>query len=252
MALMRVADLTIKIENRLLCEKLDLKFQPGEVWGILGRNGSGKTTLLHTLAGLRKSFCGQIYLKERLLSKLTKKNIARELAILFQHYEDTFPSNVLETVSIGRYPHNSSWNIENQQDRAIVDNALKTMSLQNMKKRQINTLSGGERRRLAIATVLSQTPSFYLLDEPTNHLDIKYQQKVLSHFRELAINKKKLVVMALHDINQAARFCDKILMIFDDGICEHGPTKEFLSSSRLERLYQHPLNEVAPNFWLAT
>jgi iron complex transport system ATP-binding protein len=235
--------LTIQAGGRTLCQGLTLTFAPGQCWAILGGNGSGKTTLLHTLAGLLPGTAGTIRLDDHSVNTLPRRHIAQRLGLLLQESHDPFPTTVLETAMSGRHPHLGRWQQEGSEDHAIVHQALTAMELTGMEQRMVQTLSGGERRRLAIATLLTQTPQLLLLDEPLNHLDLHHQQQLLRRQRQLAA-EGRTVVMVLHDPNQALRYCDQALLLYGDGRWESGRCEELLTVERLSRLYHHPMRMV--------
>ncbi len=238
MNLLETKNLTLSIANKILCNNLNLQIKPKEVWGILGRNGSGKTTLLHTLANLHPHFDGEIYLHTKKLCAIPLKQRARLLGILFQDFSTVFPQSVWEYCRVARYPHTS-------EDPHIVRQALLAMKLENHVSQKVHTLSGGERQRLAIATLLAQTPKIYLLDEPTNHLDIHHQIHVMNHFKRLAQTQDVSIMMALHDVNMANHYCDKILMLFGDGNYLQGTPEAICTAENLQRLYRYPLRAVS-------
>jgi iron complex transport system ATP-binding protein len=238
MSLLNLTNLTVNIHHQFICRDLTLGIHPGETWGILGANGSGKTTLLHTLAGLRPAFAGNITLNNQSLRTLTPRTIAQSIAILFQDYPTIFPQTVWEYCLAARFPHRAYFNQPNADDHRIVHQALNKMALTALSQKEIQQLSGGEKRRLALAAVLSQTPTLYLLDEPTNHLDLRHQKQTLDCFRELAQTQTAAIMMTLHDVNLAQQYCDHILLLFDDGDVLFGKTKEVLTTDHLSHLYQ--------------
>lgn len=241
--LLETRSLDIVVGSRRLCKQLGFTVATGECWGILGGNGCGKTTLLHTLAGLRSYDKGEILLNRHPIDGMGRRNVARLLGLVLQDSYDAFPATVMETALCGRHPHLGNWQQESPEDRALASNALEMMALTGLENRSVDTLSGGERRRLAIATLLTQAPEIMLLDEPTNHLDLKHQVAVLQLLRKLS-REGKGVMMVLHDINQAARYCDRLLMLFDNGEWEAGETGELLTEERLSRLYGTPIKRL--------
>ena len=244
MSLLESRNLQVEIGNIRVCNDLNLSIQPGQVWAILGRNGIGKTTLLHTLAGLRQPLAGDILIDDNSIHSLSRKQIAQKIGLLLQHHEDAFPSSILETVLIGRHPYISNWQWESASDLQLAMDALQQVDLHNMVQRQINQLSGGERQRVAIATLLTQNPEILLLDEPNSHLDINYQISLLSHICKHARDNQHAVIMSLHDINLAARFCDHVLLLSGEGDAQHGSTNEILREELLEKTYQHPIKII--------
>lgn len=236
--------LSVEIAGKTVCKQLDLELSPGRVVGMLGGNGVGKTTLLHTLAGLRAPRSGEICLGGESIDAMGRRGVARQLALLMQDQEDPFPASVLETALIGRHPHIGFWQWESPRDVAITHDALRVTGMAELKHRDVHELSGGERRRLAIATALAQDTDVFLLDEPVDQLDIFHQMKLLAHFRELALTQQRLVLMSLHDVNMAARFCDEVILMFGEGELLHGETYKVLTTANLERLYRLPMRMI--------
>ena len=173
------AKVSISVPGRTLVEDLDLQIHAGDVIAVLGPNGVGKSLTLHTLAGLRAADGGTAALDGHAVTELSRQRVATRIALLPQYVEDVFPASVFDTVMIGRHPHIPRFQWETEQDRKIAEESLRRVDLDDMPQRDISTLSGGERRRLAIAQVLTQSPDIYLLDEPTNHLDPQHQLDVL-------------------------------------------------------------------------
>ncbi len=237
--------LDVAAGSRRLIRGLDLVIAPGQSWGILGRNGTGKTTLLHTLAGLRPPAGGEIRLGERPLEQLSRREIARCLGLMPQDTPDPFPATVLETALIGRHPHLSRWQWEGPADRQRARAALTEMALDGFESRLVSSLSGGERRRLAFATLRVQDPPLLLLDEPTNHLDFPHQHALLGRLEALRQTGRG-VAMSLHDVNLASRYCTHLLLLHPDGQVRQGPTREVLDRHSLEWLYGIPFREL-PN-----
>jgi len=255
--LLAVKRLGVTIADIRVCRDLDLRIRSGERWVILGPNGSGKTTLLHTLAGLRPAQDGEIFLKDRSLNAWSPRERARLAGILLQDQDDPFPSTVLETALIGRHPHLQRWEWEGHQDFVQARSALAMMDLSDYEHRYIATLSGGERRRLGIAALLTQDPQLLLLDEPTNHLDIFHQIHTLQLLTRLTGQESRALIMVLHDITCAVRYCDHALLLFGDGETLTGTVTDIVNEDNLARLYGHPLRRIpgpdgdvwAPAYW---
>ncbi|MFO8023838.1 ABC transporter ATP-binding protein [Thiohalophilus sp.] len=231
--------------QRILNQPFDLRIEDGQCWGILGSNGSGKTTLLHSLAGLHQDYDGRISLDGASIGHIPRKQFARQVGLLLQTNEEAFPGSVIETVLTGRHPHLKAWQWESEQDRALARETLKQVDLAGFEQRNLLTLSGGERRRLYIATLLAQQPQLYLLDEPANHLDLRHQHQLLGLLQQLCITQNKTVIMVLHDPNLAARYCDHVLLLHEEGNVEGGPAEELMSAGRLSHLYGYVIRKVA-------
>jgi iron complex transport system ATP-binding protein len=227
----------------MLVSNLGLSLVPGEFLAVLGQNGSGKSLTLHTLAGLRPVSAGRVTLYGEPVVPARRKTVARYLALLPQHSDDIFPSTVLETVLIGRHPHIARFLWESDEDRHRALDALRAVDLEALADRDLDTLSGGERRRVAIAQVLAQDPNVYLLDEPSNHLDPQHQLDVLQLFRRQSVSGKTIVA-SLHDVNLAVRFADRCLLLFGDGRWELGETSAVLGPDSLSALYATPIEAV--------
>jgi iron complex transport system ATP-binding protein len=233
----------IVVQQRALVRGLDLTVKAGTITALLGRNGAGKTLTMHTLAGLRPMTRGEICLLQRPLAQWSRKAFARELGLLTQTSEDPFPATVLELVLMGRSPHVGFWDLESDEDRRIAHEALAKAEISHLADRDITTLSGGERRRVALALLLTQDPRVLLLDEPLNHLDPHHQLHILQVLRDLAAQGRG-VVMSLHDAGMAARFADQALLLFGDGSWLSGPTSEVLTAETISRLYGVKVRQV--------
>lgn len=242
--ILEIRNLTVSIGGKLVCRDLSLSITPNQRWGILGINGIGKTSLLHTLAGLREPDAGEILLNGKTLAQLSRREVALIAGLLLQDSEDYFSATLLETALIGRHPHLPGWQWETDADRDIALATLAAVGLKEMAQRLSHTLSGGERRRLAIATLLTQNPQLYMLDEPTNHLDLHHQIAMLDLLSGQAQHHDKTLLMILHDVNLAARYCDSLLLLFGNGESLSGETGELLNEANLSRLYQHPITAI--------
>ncbi len=225
-------NIRVGVAGRLLVDALELKVAGGELIAVLGQNGSGKSLTMHTLAGLRPADAGQVVVNGSDLATARRQEIARKLALLPQHVDDIFPATVLDTAMIGRHPHIGRFSWESDHDFAVANEALDAVGLAGLSARDVLTLSGGERRRLAIAQVLTQQPRIYLLDEPTNHLDPQHQLDALQLFRDL------------HDVNLAVRYADRCLLLYGDGRWDLGATSEILNQERLSELYSTPMEAI--------
>jgi len=242
-SLLSAQGLAVGIGTRSFCRDLDLTVERGERLAILGRNGAGKSTLLATLAGLRPPQAGEVRLGGAPYAALSAREAARRRGWLPQAQRDAFVSTVLETTLIGRHPHLGRWQWESPADAEFARTALRCVGLDGLEEREVHGLSGGERQRLAVATLLTQEPALYLLDEPLAHLDLNHAVAILDVFAGCA-RQGAGVVMVLHEPGLAARYCDRALLLFDDGRWLLDDVERALTAERLSALYGHPLKEL--------
>ena len=234
----------VSIGGHRVVRGLNLEFNAGEVWGLLGCNGSGKTTLLNTLAALREPDAGSVLINGKNIHKMPRYELARQLGLLQQHTSYVFDATVLQSALIGRHPYLGYWQQESSSDIELARSALKEAGLLELDNRNVTSLSGGEARRLAFATIQVQDPAFMLLDEPSNHLDLHHQNQLMRLVQSATNRGDKLAIAALHDVNLAARYCSHVLLLYGDGEFEAGTCAALLDSGRLSRLYHHKVGEA--------
>lgn len=245
MAQLQIQSLTLQIANRNLCRDLSLTVQENQRWALLGKNGAGKTTLLHSLIGQKPIYQGEIRLDEQNVSQLSQRELAQKIGILFQQGIEALPATVFETVMLGRHPHIQSLFWDEARDIEIAEQALAAFELETLRERGVDTLSGGEQQRLALALLLAQTPQIFLLDEPSNHLDVAFQVKLLSVFTNKLADYSASLIMATHDINLASRFCDKFILLLEDGGSLVGERDEVLTEENLSEAYGCHIKSVS-------
>jgi len=244
MSLLEARSVSVSAGNKLICTGMDFQLERDECWGILGTNGVGKTTLLHVLAGLKNPDQGDILVNGRMIGGYQRKALARQVGILFQDSHDSFPVTALDTVLTGRHPHLPFWALESADDIAMSMQALEQVSLSATAHRMVNTLSGGERRRLSLATLLVQGPEIWLLDEPTNHLDVHQQIVLLDLIVKKVINTGGGIMMVLHDVNLVTRFCTHALLMVDPDTWICGPVADVITVANLQALYRHSIGMI--------
>lgn len=228
-------NVSIAAASKIICQQFNTTMKAGEIWGILGPNGCGKSTLLHSMANLHPLIAGQIKFDG---IDASKNKIAKHVGILLQEMNTLFAQTVLDYCIGARFPHLSFLQKLSSVDVAIIEKTLRFLGLWEIRTQALPSLSGGEKRRTAIASLLIQSPDVYLLDEPTNHLDLKYQSLLFHHLGELARQDNAIVVMALHDINQAQRYCDHMILMFPDGQLLAGNKQLVLTVENLSALFQ--------------
>lgn len=206
----------------------------GEVLGLIGPNGSGKTTLLRTLHRALTPDHGAVLLNDEPLTSMRARDIARHIAVVVQESSGELPLSVSETVLLGRSPHLSTWQRQSERDIDIAADALRRVGAEHLSDRDITALSGGERQRVLIARALTQQATHLLMDEPTNHLDIHFQHEILELVRELGVS----TVIVLHDLNLAARYCDRLVLLDSHGnVVAAGSIEDVLRPEILEPVY---------------
>jgi iron complex transport system ATP-binding protein len=217
--------------------------QRGECVAVIGPNGAGKTTLIATLAGLRPPAAGTIAYDGTPLARLASRAQARLRGWLAQDSVDHFPASVLETALTGRHPHLSRYAWESAADVDCALKALERFGMAPFAERDVRTLSGGERRRVALAALVAQAPPLMLLDEPSSHLDPGHQIAALDSLAVLARAGDCAIIMALHELHLAVRYADRVVAL-GDGIAAVGPAAEMLTEARLSQLFRTPLVAV--------
>ncbi|MEU6161473.1 ABC transporter ATP-binding protein [Streptomyces sp. NPDC047130] len=219
--------------GRLVLDGVSLAPRPGSVTGLLGPNGSGKSTLLRLLAGVLAPTAGVVVLDGRPLGEWGRRAVARRVAVVEQHAETLVELTVLDVVRLGRIPHRRAWTPATAPDEAAVRAALASTGLTDRADRPWHTLSGGERQRVQVARALAQEPRELLLDEPTNHLDVQHQLDLLNLVAELPVTS----VVALHDLNLAAMYCDQLVVLREGRVVAAGSPADTLTETLIADVY---------------
>ena len=217
---------------------VSLEVAPGELLAIVGPNGSGKSTLLRVLCGTMRPWQGSVELRGRPLQELQRRAVAREIATVAQENTVAFRFTVLEIVLMGRAPHLGAFRFESRHDLEIAQAALEGFDLLPLAHRHLEELSGGERKRVFLARALTQQPRVMLLDEPTAFLDLKHVVGIFSRFRELAAARGLAVVATLHDLNAAAAYADRVMLLKAGEVVGYGTPSEVLTESNLRSVYE--------------
>jgi iron complex transport system ATP-binding protein len=238
--LLAAGELRVGIAGRVLCEALSIRVAAGELWAIVGPNGAGKTTLLRTLAGLAPPLAGHVHLAGVPLASMPLRERARLRAVLPQDDADAFAISVLDSVLAARHPHLAWHAFERARDRDVAMAALAAFGVEALAHRDVRTLSGGERRRVALAELVAQEAPLLLLDEPSSHLDVGQQVAALDALAATARAHARALVMVLHDLHLAARYCDHVVLLAD-GRASAGDAAAMLDAGRLSALFGRPL-----------
>ncbi len=216
---------------------VSLEIARGGILGILGPNGSGKTTLLRLLAGLIKPASGRVLLSGRPLAALSRRQVAREIAVVPQETRLAFDFTVLEVVLMGRFPHLGAFQLEGDEDARLAREALDDTGTGHLAGRMFPTLSGGEKQRVIIAAALAQAASVMLLDEPTASLDPGYQIEIAALLRRLNARRQVTLAVATHDLNFAASLCTGLVLLRQGRLAAAGPTAEVLTREHIRGVY---------------
>lgn len=221
----------------LVVDGVTVRLADGALAGILGPNGSGKTTLLRLLSGTRRPSAGRVLLGDRSLDQLSRREVARRIAVVPQETELAFEYRAIEMVLMGRHAHLGVFTVEGPDDVRIAEEAMAATGTIHLAQRFFHELSGGEKQRVIIAGALAQSATLLLLDEPTASLDLGYQLDISSMLSRL--NQEHGVTMAIstHDLNLAASICRELVLMRDGRVLAAGPTADVLTPDNILALY---------------
>lgn len=228
-----VEKLSLSYGNQEILKQISMDIEKKEFVGIIGPNGSGKSTLLKCIYRVLHPVCGEICLDGRNLTRYSYKESAKKMSVVAQHNYYNFDFTVREVVMMGRAPYKKILERDNAQDYKIVEDALKTVEMEEFADRIFASLSGGEQQRVILARALAQQTPCLVLDEPTNHLDITHQLQLMQLVKKLGVT----VISAVHDLNLAAAFCDRLYVLKDGKIVTSGETRSVLTKELIYDVY---------------
>lgn len=237
MSELEVKNLAYSYKRRKVLEDICLEINGGQFIGVLGPNGSGKTTLLNNINRWLKPQKGMIFIEGQNIENMSTKILAQNVATVPQETSLDLGFTVEEIVMMGRNPYLRIFERESSEDLAVVESSMKSVGIWELKDRLIGELSGGEKQRVLIARALAQQPKVLLLDEPISHLDINYKWEILELLRKLSRNLEIIVIAALHDINLASIFCDKLVLLKNGKIFKVGSPHEVLTEENLKEVF---------------
>ena len=232
-------DLSYQVADTCILSNVNITIAKGRVVGVLGPNGAGKTTLLKLMSG-QLAAAQHVLCYGIPLASLSLKQRAKRIAVVNQLHEAVSELSLKQIVAMGLLPHLSLLSYPSIQEKQAITHALTQVGLVAKQEQCFSSLSGGEQQRALIAQALVQKASILILDEPINHLDVYYQHQILHLLVELARTQQITVVMSLHDINLAARYCDDIALMHKGTISAFGPPNEALQASLIESVFNIP------------
>jgi len=251
MSKLLIKDVSFSYLNGFSLRHIDLTVDRGEMVALIGPNGSGKTTLIKLAAGVLTPGEGEVLLDGTSLKRLSRREIARRIAVVPQYFHIPFAFTVGAVVMLGRTPFIRALSGETERDHSVARRAMELTGIEQFSSRTFNELSGGERQKAILAMALAQEPKLLLLDEPTAHLDINHQVTILEQVKRLNREQGVTVVGAMHDLNLAALYFDRLVILKEGAIFAEGSPSVVLTERTIHDVYgasvridQHPLVNV--------
>ncbi|MBI2958576.1 MAG: ABC transporter ATP-binding protein [Chloroflexi bacterium] len=250
-----VENITLGYDGRDVLSGVSLHSAEGELLGVIGPNGCGKSTLIRGISRVMPTTEGRILVNQSEVASLRREQLARLVAVVPQspYLPPAFTS--FEVVLMGRSPHLRRFQNESEKDVAVAWDAMEATATVALAERRIGEISGGERQRVIMARALAQQPSVLLLDEPTAHLDVNYQVEIMDLVRRLCHEKGLAVLAALHDLNLAAQYCDRLVMLHRGKVYREGVPSVVITAANIREVYKvdvcissHPLNDLPATF----
>lgn len=238
-------------DTKVVLHDVNLTVEQGEFIGLIGPNGSGKSTLLRMISGVEHADNGSVELRGKSVRDYPRKVLAKWLAVLEQDALPALGFTTREIVEMGRYPFQSWLGDDSNNGYQLVDAILERLKLSEIAERRVDILSGGQRQRVALGRVMAQEPLLLLLDEPTTYLDIAYQIQMMDYILKWQVECGLTVVAVLHDLNLAAQYCTRLLMMSDGQIVADGTPAEIITTDLIKQVYgtepivlSHPVSGV--------
>lgn len=235
--LLKTDQLNFAYDSEPILNDITFSIDSMEFVGLIGPNGSGKSTLLKLIGGILNSNQGKIDFKGKPIESIPKKELAQSITWIPQDHPMVFPFTVQEIVMMGRHPYLTPLSFEGEEDFQIVQHAMEITKTLQFAERYFNEISGGEKQRVMLASAIAQEPEIMLLDEPTSALDLKYQVQILNILKRLNEQKKITLILAMHDLNLASRFCQRLILLQDGVIVRDGTPEDVLQKDIIEKVY---------------
>jgi len=235
--LFKIEHITFSYEDRQVIKGIDLDLEPGSFYGIIGPNGCGKSTLIDLLMGHHRPESGIISFQGKDIKTYSRPELAREIALVPQNFYINFPFTGREIVVMGRYPHMPRFSPPSTNDFKVVDDIMEQTGTARFKDRYMTEMSGGERQRIVFARALAQETPVLLLDEATSNLDIKHTLTLLDIVTRDIKNKGKTAIAVIQDINLAATYCQRLIIMKKGKIAAFGKTDDVLTENNIENVF---------------
>lgn len=240
--MLEARELGFGVGGKDLLKEFNMSFEQGKIYALVGHNGSGKSTLLKILAKQQNATAGDVLLSGQSLTRWSEKEFSKHIAYLPQHLPVTDSLSGQDLVSFGRYPWHGLLGRLTNQDKQFIHQAMALTDTTKYADRLVDTLSGGERQRVWLAMLLAQRTDFLLLDEPLSALDIAHQIDMLTLIKKLSKELGLGVIIVLHDINMAARFCDHIIAMHSGALLTQGKIEHVFQEEKLQKIYGIPMH----------
>lgn len=246
MSTVKIGEILIHIDNvsrnyldKKILKNISCDIYINDFFCIIGRNGVGKSTLLKIICGLIKPCAGSVFINNKNINSFSKKELSRKIAFLPQYVDTSVSFIVSEFIMFGRCPYMNVFKIPSSYDYTTVNKIMDFLQINNLANRRIYELSDGEKQKILIAQVLVQGTDIIILDEPVSHLDIGNQNNILKILKNLNSEYNKTIVLTLHDLNAASEFCNKILLMENDGsVCQYGTPEKVINYKNIEKIYK--------------
>ncbi len=235
--LLQATNLSFAYDQDLVLKNISLDIKAGEFMAVIGPNGSGKSTLLKLLGGILIPDQQNVQFDSRDILDIKKKALATLISWIPQETHLAFPFKVQDVVMMGRHPYLSALTFEGEKDYQIATHAMELTETRQFAERNFNEISGGEKQRVLLASAIAQDPEVMLLDEPTSALDIKYQVEILNILKRLNKEKGTTLVLAMHDLHLASKFCHRLALLKEGKLVCEGTPREVLKEDILESVY---------------
>lgn len=250
MSFLKTNDLKVGYGKRIVVDNVEFELQKGEILCILGPNGCGKSTILKSITDHIRTLHGSLTLLGKDLNSIPAMERAKEISVVLTERVSPDMMTAKDIVSTGRYPHTNHFGKLNQRDLEIIQEAVDIVHGQDLMDKEFKSLSDGEKQRIMLARAICQESDIMVLDEPTSYLDIRYKIELLDILSKLSIEKKKTIIMSLHEIDLVPKIADKVILIKDGVIFDYGPPEEVITDAAIKEVYNLDIgsfNTVAGN-----